>query len=160
MVQLAALRTQQISEPQAHLLVARDWMEGMDALAASKPVALRAFTHLGGQAVESLLAAFILTKVQGAQRRVTQRHDLVAMWECASGLRLGVPATPPDWLILLARGHIAPFAIRYQAAKTANGTIAFPHGIGHPNPTVLHSAVAQLETIVRPFVEEFQAANG
>lgn len=160
MVQLAPLRILQVTEPQAHLIAAQDWLKGMDVLAASKPVALRAFTHLGGQAVESLLASFILTKVLGAQRRVTQTHDLIAMWKCASGLGLSVPATPPDWLIQLAHGHIAPFAIRYQAAKAANGATAFVHGMGYPSPTVLHAAVAQLETVVRPFVEEFQAANG
>lgn len=160
MAQLAPLRMQQVTEPQAHLLVAQDWLKGMAALAASRPIALRAFTHLGGQAVESLLAAFILTKVQGSQRRVTQKHDLVAMWKCASGLGLAVPVKPPDWLTMLARGHVAPFAIRYQAAKSTNGTTAFPHAIGHPNPTVLHPAVVHLEALVRPFVEEFQAANG
>ncbi|PZP91157.1 MAG: hypothetical protein DI587_36410 [Variovorax paradoxus] len=160
MAQLAPLRIQKVTEPQAHLIAAHDWLKGMDVLAGSKPLALRAFIHLSGQAVESLLAAFILTRAKGAQRRVTKTHDLVAMWRCAAGQGLGVPASPPDWLVQLALGHIGPFLVRYQAVKAANGTTAFVHGMGNPSPAVLHAAVAQLEAVVRPFIEEFQAANG
>lgn len=147
------------TDAQAHLVVARDWMRGIEVLFAATPIAVRAFSHLGAQAVESLLAAFILTRAQGRDRNVVGAHDLLAMWRTASDLGLRVERPPPTWLVQVARGHKTPYAIRHQARRGSSGPLSRLHDVGYPNATELRAGVLNLETLVAPHVEAHLHAN-
>lgn len=148
-----------VTDAEAHLLVARDWMIGMEVLVTAKPMALRAFCHLGAQAVDSLLAAFILTKAQGKDDNVVGGRDLLAMWRTASDLGLRLERPLPAWLIQVARGHKSPYATRYQAGKRPSGPVSRLHAIGYPNASELRAGVLNLETLVAPHVEAHLHTN-
>lgn len=159
LMQLPHVSTASGTDSEAHLFVARDWIRGMEVLFAATPIAVRAFCHLSGQAIESLLAAFILTRADGKDRHVVEGHDLLTLWRTASDLGLRQERPPPAWLIQLARGRKTSYGTRHQSGKASSSPARRAQAIDYPNATELRTEVLRLEARVALHVQAHQDAD-
>jgi hypothetical protein len=120
---LPALRRRQPTEGDGYMIVARDLLQGVEALSTLPPnVHPRSCALIAAHALECALKAFLWHK--GKKKEIRGRdvqHDLVALWNMAHKEDLSIPRDPPDWATVLSSGHGPNFYFRYQ--KGQGGTV-------------------------------------
>lgn len=117
--ELPALRMGQPIQGDAYMIVARDLLQGVEALSALPNVSPRGCALIAAHALECVLKAFLWHK--GKKKEIRERdvqHDLVALWNMAYKEKgLNIPEVPPDWITILSSGHGPNFYLRYQEGK-------------------------------------------
>ena len=117
---LPALRMVQPTVGDGYMIVARDLLQGVEALSTFPPnVSPRGCALISAHALECALKAFLWHK--GKEKEILEfdvRHNLVALWEMAYKENdLGIPQVPPDWVTILSSGHGPNFYFRYQQGE-------------------------------------------
>jgi len=104
-----------------YMIVARDLLQGVEALSTLSNVPPRNCALIAAHALECALKAFLWHK---GKRKELKTHDLGTLWDetCKEGL--DIPQEKPDWCGILASGHGPNFYFRYQ--KGDRGTVV--HG--------------------------------
>lgn len=101
------------------MIVARDLLQGVEALATLPNVSARSCALIAAQALECSLKAFLWHK--GKENEIQKpnvRHNLVALWNMAYEEKgLSIPEVPPDWVTILSSGHGPNFYFRYQKGE-------------------------------------------
>ena len=156
---LAPMRLQAVTHAQAHLLAARDFIAGLQAIQLSGRTPHRAISLLAGQAVESLLEGYILALRSEKEPPRDGGHDLEKLWATAVAKGLAVTSNPPTWLQILARGHRSPFAVRYQRVPGGQSKV-FAHGSSYPSPVEIFEEVPKLLALVAPTIDAHQFKHG
>lgn len=118
---LPVLRVVPPTKVDGYLIVARDLLQGVEALAVLPGVSPRAAALLAGHTLECALAAFLFHKGVDVSSKPNIWHDLLALWDMARKESLPLPLQAPDWVAILSSGHGRPFYFRYQ--KGEGGTI-------------------------------------
>jgi len=140
----AALPTLRVVPPtkvDGYVIVARDLLQGVEALSVLPNVSPRAAALLGGHALECALAAFLFYKGVDVSSKSKIWHDLLALWGMAYDQSLPISKEVPDWVGILGLGHGRPFYFRYQ--KGEGGTIVN----GGQTPALVPMASALRELI-------------
>ena len=140
-----ALRVVQPTERDGYMIVARDLLQGVEALSTLPPsVHPRSCALIAAHALECALKAFLWHK--GKKRIWTRKdqHNLVALWDIAYKEGLSIPQMPPDWVTTLSSGHGPNFYFRYQ--KGVGGTIV--HGGQTPALIPMRDALKNLIEMV------------
>lgn len=117
-VELPALSIGQPNEGDGYKIVARELLQGVEALSTLPNVSPRNCALIAAHALECALKAFLWHK--GKTKEIRQndvRHDLVALWIMAYKEGLSVPEIPPDWCSILSSGHGPNFYFRYQEGQ-------------------------------------------
>lgn len=106
-VALPALRMVQPTEGDGDMIVARDLLQGVEALSTMPPnVSSRSCALLAAHTLECALKAFLWHKGKKTEiQKHYVRHDLVALWNMAYKEGLSIPQVPPDWVTILSSGH-------------------------------------------------------
>jgi len=115
------MRTVPPTKVDGYLAVARELLQGVDALAPMSDISPRAAAMLAAQALECVLHAFLLHKGVEADRNPEVWHNSLALWGLACEKGLDIPKAAPDWVTILSSGHERPFYLRYQRGE--KGTI-------------------------------------
>ncbi|MGA2464656.1 MAG: hypothetical protein ABSH06_09935 [Thermodesulfobacteriota bacterium] len=136
---LPALRVGQPNEVDGYMIVARDLLQGVEALSTLPPnVPSRGCALIAAHALECALKAFLWHK--GKKKEIRERdvqHDLVVLWNMAYKEKgLSIPQVPPDWVTTLSSGHGPNFYFRYQ--KGEGKTVVH----GGQTPALIPMAVA------------------
>ena len=135
---LPALRMGQPTEGDGYMIVARDLLQGVEALSTLPNVSSRSCALIAAHALECALKAFLWHK--GKKKEIRARdvqHDLVALWNMAYKQKgLSIPQVPPDWVAILSSGHGPNFYFRYQ--KGGGNTVVH----GGQTPALIPMAVA------------------
>jgi hypothetical protein len=109
----------QPTEEDAYMIVARDLLQGVDALSTLPNVSPRGCALIAAHALECALKAFLwhMGKKRGI-REYDVQHDLVALWNMAYKEKgLSIQRVPPDWVAILSSGHGPNFYFRYQEGE-------------------------------------------
>jgi len=117
---LPALRMVQPTAGDGYTIVARELLQGVEALSTfPQNVSSRGCALISAHALECALKAFLWHK--GKEREIREfdiRHNLVALWNMAYEEKdLGIPQVPPDWVTILSSGHGPNFYFRYQQGE-------------------------------------------
>jgi len=108
----------QPTEGDGYIIVARDLLQGVDALTTLLPnVSSRSCALIAAHALECVLKAFLWHKEKKKIWVRDDQHDLVALWNMAYKEGLNLPHTPPDWVTILSSGHGPNFYFRYQEGE-------------------------------------------
>lgn len=113
------------------MIVARDLLQGVEALSTLRSISPRACALIAAHALECALKAFLWhrgKKTEIRDRKV--QHDIATLWDMAYKEKtLGIPETPPDWVEILGWGHRPNFYFRYQEGeKDKGGNKTIVHG--------------------------------
>lgn len=110
----------QPTEGEGYMVVARDLLQGVEALSTLQNISPRGCALIAAQALECVLKAFLWHKGKKAEIREPKvRHDLVALWDMAyKENTLCIKEVPPDWCKILSVGHGPNFYFRYQEGKS------------------------------------------
>lgn len=139
---LPALRMGQPTEGDGYMIVARDLLQGVEALSTLPNVSSRNCALIAAHALECALKAFLWDKGKKEEIRAPGvQHDLVALWTMACKEGLSIPQVPPDWCTILSSGHGPNFYFRYQ--KGQRKTVVH----GGQTPALIPMAVA-LENLI------------
>lgn len=116
---LPALRMGQPNQGDAYMIVARDLLQGVEALSTLANVSPRGCALIAAHALECALKAFLLHKGKKKEiRRHDVQHNLVALWNMAYKEKcLSILEVPPDWVTILSSGHGPNFYFRYQEGE-------------------------------------------
>ena len=139
------LRVVQPTEGDGYMIVARQLLQGVEALSTLPPnVSPRSCALIAAHALECALKAFLWYK---GRKRIWARkdqHHLVALWDIAYKEGLSIPKDPPDWVRTLSSGHGPNFYFRYQVGE--GGTIV--HGGSTPALIPMRDALKNLIEMV------------
>jgi len=109
----------QPTQGDAYMIVARDLLQGVEALSTLPKISPRGCALIAAHALECALKAFLWHK--GKKKEIRGRdvqHDLVALWDMTYKEKgLGIPEVPPDWVEVLSYGHGPNFYFRYQEGE-------------------------------------------
>jgi hypothetical protein len=116
---LPALHMVQPTEGDGYMIVARDLMQGVEALSTFPPnVSSRGCALIAAHALECALKAFLWHKHEKKIWKREAQHNLVALWDMAYKEKdLSIPQAPPDWVAILSSGHGPNFYFRYQEGE-------------------------------------------
>ena len=134
-IELPGLRMVEPTERDGYMIVARDLLQGVEALSTLPNVPSRAAVFIAAHALECALHAFLWHKGVDAGRKPKVWHDLLALWGMACKEGLNIPQASPDWVTILSSGHGRPFYFRYQKGK--QGTVVH----GGQTPALIPMAV-------------------
>jgi hypothetical protein len=117
-IELPALRMVPPTQLDAYLIVARDLLQGVEALSNIK-IHPRACALLAAHTLECALKAFLWHKGKTEEiRKPKIRHNLKALWDMSYNEKtLNIPKNPPDWVLILSEGHGPNFYFRYQEGE-------------------------------------------
>jgi hypothetical protein len=147
---LPMLRVVQPTEGDGYLIVARELLPAVEALATLPQIPPRAAASLAGHTLECALKAFLWHAGEGAALRDRKvQHNLLALWALAYKAGLLIPETPPDWCAILSDGHGPNFYFRYQMGKA--GTVV--HGGQSPALIPMTDALKKLVKMVEVAVK-------
>jgi hypothetical protein len=140
-----------ISSParfESYFGVAQSLLPGVHVLALHTPQCSMALALVTAHVLECLLKAF-LARTQPDPRATAAAdeevkkagHNLKWLWVNASQRGLEIPATPPDWALILHGLHDRPFKLRYSRDLHDQGL----HGVVTPGAQPM---VAELDALV------------
>ena len=119
---MPVLRVGQPTEGDGYMIVARDLLQGVEALSAFPNISSRSCALIAAHALECAIKAFLWHK--GKEKEIRGRdvqHDLVALWNMAYKEKgLSIPQVPPDWVTTLSSGHKPNFYFRYKKGQGKN----------------------------------------
>ena len=109
----------QPTQGEGYMIVARDLLQGVEALATLQNISSRGCALIAAHALECALKAFLWHKGKKNEIREHKvRHDLVALWDMAYKVKiLCIQEEPPDWCKILSVGHGPNFYFRYQEGE-------------------------------------------
>ncbi len=99
------------------MIVARDLLQGVEALSNLPNVSPRGCALIAAHALECALKAFLWHKGKKKIWGRKVQHDLVALWNMAYKEGLSIPQVVPDWCAILSSGHGPNFYFRYQKGE-------------------------------------------
>ena len=116
---LPAFRMVQPTEGDGYMIVARDLLQGVEALSNLPNVSSRGCALIAAHALECALKAFLWHKGKKEEIQALKvRHNLVALWDMAYKEKgLSISQGPPDWVTTLSSGHGPNFYFRYQMGE-------------------------------------------
>jgi hypothetical protein len=116
---LPALRMGKPTQGDAYMVVARDLLQGVEALSTLLNISPRGCALIAAHALECALKAFLWHKGKKKEiRKSNVQHNLVALWDMAYKEKgLSIPRVPPDWVTILSSGHGPNFYFRYQEGE-------------------------------------------
>ena len=147
----------QPTEKDGYIIVARDLMQGVEALSTLNGISPRACSLIAGQALECALKAFLCHKGKEAEiRRRNVQHDLSALWDLAYKEKsLGITSTLPEWVKILSWGHGPNFYFRYQEGqKDSKGNRTIVHGGQTPALIPMAAELGKLIRKVQDIIKE------
>jgi hypothetical protein len=116
---LPAFHLGQPTQEEGYMIVARDLLQGVEALSTLQNISPRGCALIAAHALECALKAFLLHK--GKKKEIREhdvQHDIVALWNMAyKEKHLSIPEVPPDWCKILGSGHGPNFYFRYQEGE-------------------------------------------
>ena len=108
----------QPTEGDGYMIVARDLLQGVEALSTLPNISSRSCALIAAHALECALKAFLWHKGKKKEIRAPDvQHDLVTLWNMAYKEGLSIPQVPPDWCTVLSSGHGPNFYFRYQEGQ-------------------------------------------
>jgi len=104
---------------QGYMIVARDLLQGVEALSTFKNISDRACAMIAAHALECTLKAFLWHRGKKIEiSKIKVRHNIETLWKMAYMEKdLSIPKTPPDWVKVLALGHRPNYYYRYQIGQ-------------------------------------------
>lgn len=114
---LPALRMVQPTQADGYMIVARDLLQGVEALSTLLNVSSRSCALIAAHALECALKVFLWHKGKKKIWARDVQHNLVALWNMAYKEGLSIPQVPPDWVTILSSGHGPNFYFRYQEGE-------------------------------------------
>lgn len=108
----------QPTEGDGYMTVARDLLQGVEALSTLPHIPKRSCALIAAHALECTLKAFLWHK--GRKKEINDpcvRHNLVLLWKMAYKEGLSIPEGPPDWCTILSLGHNREYYFRYQMGQ-------------------------------------------
>lgn len=127
---LSALRVRQPTRADGFMIVARDLLQGVEALSALQSIPPRSCALLAAHALECTLKAFLSHKGEKTKTLINVGHNLESLWNRAYEKKtLSISKEPPDWVNTLSSGHGPKFYFRYQEGeKDQKGERTVVHG--------------------------------
>ncbi len=119
-IELPAFSIGQPTEGDGYMIVARDLLQGVEALSTLPPnISTRSCALIAAQTLECVLKAFLWNKGKKKEIRVRKvQHNLIALWDMAYKEKdLSIPQVPPSWVTILSSGHGPNFSFRYQEGE-------------------------------------------
>jgi len=115
---LPTLRVGQPPRADGFMIVARDLLQGVEALSALQSIPPRACALLAAHALECTIKAFLSHKGEKTETLINVGHNLESLWNTAYEKKtLSIPKAPPDWVKILRSGHGPKFYFRYQEGE-------------------------------------------
>ncbi|WP_299982713.1 hypothetical protein [Desulfobacula sp.] len=116
---LPPLRMVPPSQLDAYIIVARDLLQGVEALSNINTINHRACSLIAAHALECTLKAFLWYKGKKEEiRKPKVQHNLITLWDMSYNEKtLNIPKSPPDWVKILSLGHGPNFYFRYQEGE-------------------------------------------
>lgn len=107
------------SQLDGYIIVARDLLQGVEALSSVNNIHPRACALLAAHALECALKAFLWHKGKKEEiRKHDVQHNLIALWDMSYNENtLNIAKSPPDWVTMLSIGHGPNFYFRYQEGE-------------------------------------------
>jgi hypothetical protein len=142
-ISLPAFKMAHPSQLDAYMIVARDLLQGVEALSGFNNIHPRSCALIAAHSLECALKAFLWHKGKKAEVRKSKvQHNLIALWDLSYNEGdLYIPKSPPDWVAALSLGHGPNFYFRYQQGK--NKTIVN----GGVTPALVPMALALKEIV-------------
>lgn len=115
-----AMHMLQPTEGDGYLIVARDLLQGVEALSTLPPaIPSRGCALLAAHALECALKAYLWHAGKHKEIREPQvQHHLVNLWKMAYEKKgLSIPKVPPIWVTILSSGHGPNYYFRYQQVE-------------------------------------------
>jgi len=130
---LPLVRLAKPTQGDGYMIVARDLLQGVEALSVLPNVSPRCCALLAAHALECALKAFLWHKGKKTEIRTRDvQHDLIALWNMAYEEGLNIPEIPPDWVATLSEGHGPNFYFRYQEGAKVGKKATIVHGGSTP----------------------------
>lgn len=116
---LPAFRIVPPSQIDAYMIVARDLLQGVEALSRFKNVHPRSCALIAAHSLECALKAFLWHKGKKLDFRKREvQHNLKALWDMSYNEGdLCISESPPDWVEALSVGHGPNYYLRYQEGE-------------------------------------------
>lgn len=116
---LPAFSMGQPNEGEGYMIVARDLLQGVEALSTSQSISSRSCALLAAHVLECALKGFLWYRGKKTEIRTREvQHDLLGLWNMAYKEKtLGITEAPPDWVKILGSGHGPHFYFRYQEGE-------------------------------------------
>jgi hypothetical protein len=107
------------SQINAYMIVARDLLQGVEALSAHNNIHPRSCALIAAHSLECALKAFLWHKGKKEEiRKPKVQHDLLVLWDLSyKEGDLCIPELPHDWVETLSLGHGPNYYSRYQEGK-------------------------------------------
>ena len=138
------------TEGEGYIIVARDLLQGVEALSPIKNIHPRSCALIAAHALECILKAYLWHR--GKKEEIVKhdvRHDIVALWNMAYKEKtLGIPKAEPDWVNILGLGHRRRYYLRYQ--KGEQGVV---HGGQYPELIPMAAELRKLYEMVEPAIK-------
>lgn len=157
-VALPSLEMPQPDDGDGYLIVARELLQGVEALSKLAGIHPRACALIAAHSLECTLKAYLWHK--GIRAELKDRdiqHNILKLWDMAYSEQLpGISEIPPDWVRILSEGHGPNYYFRYQ--KGENKTVV--HGgqtpALEPMAFELSSLFKQVELAVKaiPYISQ------
>ena len=131
------------SQLDAYTIVARDLLQGVEALSNINIIHPRACSLIAAHALECTLKSFLWHKGKKKEIRKNEvQHNLIALWDMSYNEKtLNIPKSPPDWVKILSVGHGPNFYFRYQEGEEKTKVN------GGQTPALIPMAIALKEII-------------
>lgn len=102
-----------------YLIVARELLQGVEALSKLADIPPRACALIAAHSLECTLKAYLWHKGKRDELKDWGiRHNILKLWGLAYSARLpGISETPPDWVRILSEGHGPNYYFRYQEGE-------------------------------------------
>ena len=116
---LPAFCMSQPTQGDGYMIVARELLQGVEALSTLQNIYPRSCALIAAHALECALKAFLWH--QGKKKEIRKpnvQHNLVALWNMAYKEKgLSIPPVPQGWVTILSSGHGPNFYFRYQEGE-------------------------------------------
>lgn len=117
-IEVPASSIGQPTEVDGYMIVARELLQGVEALSTLPNISPRNCALIAAHALECTLKAFLWHKGKETDiRKRDVQHDLVALWNMAYKEGMSIPQVPPDWCTILSSGHGPNYYFRYQMGQ-------------------------------------------
>ncbi|WP_461517033.1 hypothetical protein [Porticoccus sp.] len=148
---MSSLEMLQPDDGDGYLIVARELLQGVEALLKLAGIPPRACALIAAHSLECILKAYLWHKGKKAELKGWDiGHNILKLWDLAYSAQLpGISETPPDWVRILSEGHGPNYYFRYPEGENKTVVHGGPTPALEPMVFELSSLFKQVELAVK-----------